>query len=115
MREVFRSFFIVALLGSFTIASAQLPPEVIADKYLVQAEQLLKKKDYVAALNIMDKIIALQKEHNITLLDEFHFKYAQIAFSVGSFQVVALDAVSKYLSAGRRGEFYIALMARLDY
>ena len=105
MRKVIRSFFFLILLGFFTAASAQLPPEVIADKYLVQAEQLFEKKDYVAALNMMDKILALQKEHNITLLEEFHFKYAQVAFSTGSFQI-ALDAVSKYLSAGRGSEFY---------
>ena len=105
MRGVIKSIFILASLGFSTNASAQLPPEVIADKYLVQAEQLFEKKDYVAALNMMDKIIALQKEHNITLLDEFHFKYAQVAISTGSFQT-ALDAVSKYLSAGRGSEFY---------
>ena len=116
MQRVIRSFFIVVLLGYFTFASAQLPPEVIADKYLVQAEQLFEKKDYVAALNMMDKILALQKEHNITLLDEFHFKYAQIAFSVGSIQV-ALDAMSKYLSAGRGSEFYkeaLALLIKIE-
>lgn len=36
----------------------------MADKYLMQAEQLFEKKDYVAALDMMDKIVALQKEHN---------------------------------------------------
>ena len=36
MRKVIKSFFIIVLLGFFTVASAQLPPEVIADKYLVQ-------------------------------------------------------------------------------
>ena len=116
MQNVIRSIFVLFSLGFFTVASAQLPPEVIADKYLVQAEQLFGKKDYVAALNMMDKIIALQKEHNITLLDEFHFKYAQIAFSVGSFQI-ALDAVSKYLSAGRGSEFYkeaLALLIKIE-
>ena len=116
MRQMITGFFISALLGLFVAASAQLPPEVIADKYLVQAEQLFEKKDYVAALNMMDKILALQKEHNITLLDEFHFKYAQIAFSVGSFQI-ALDAVSKYLSVGREGEYYkeaLALLVKIE-
>ncbi len=112
MQNVIRSIFVLFSLGFFTIASAQLPPEVIADKYLVQAEQLFERKDYVAALNMMDKILALQKEHNITLLDEFHFKYAQIAFSVGSIQI-ALDAVSKYLSAGRGREFYKEALALL--
>ncbi len=116
MREILRSFFVVVLLGSFTLASAQLPPEVIADKYLVQAEQLLEKKDYIAALDMMDKSLALQKEHDLTLPDEFHFKYAQIAFSTGSFQT-AIDAVSKYLSAGRGSEFYkeaLALLIKIE-
>ena len=84
MRQMLIGFFIAALLGLVTIAPAQLPPEIIADKYLVQAEQLLEKKDYIAALDMMDKILALQKEHGLTLLNEFHFKYAQIAFSIGS-------------------------------
>lgn len=57
-----RSIFMLFLLGFFANASAQLPPEVIADKYLIQAEQLLEKKDYIAALNMMEKSLALQKE-----------------------------------------------------
>ncbi len=112
MRHMIAGFFIAALLGLVTVAPAQLPPEVIADKYLVQAKQLLEKKDYIAALDMMDKSLALQKEHNLTLLDEFHFKYAQIAFSIGSMQA-ALDAVGKYLSAGRGGEYYKEALALL--
>ena len=101
-----RSFFIAVLLGFFTDASAQLPPpEVMVDKYLVQAEQLFEKQDYIAAFNMVEKIIALQKEHSFTLPHEFHFQYAQIAFSTGSTQA-AFDAVSKYLSAVQEGEFY---------
>ena len=110
--RMFIGFFIPALLGFFAVASAQLPPEIIADKYLMQAEQLHAKKDYVAALNMMDKAIALQKEHNLTLPVEFPFKYAQVAFSVGSMQT-ALDAVSKYLSVGRESEFYKEALALL--
>ncbi|MCY3681563.1 MAG: hypothetical protein OXH16_09200 [Gemmatimonadetes bacterium] len=110
--RMFIGFFIPALLGFFAVASAQLPPEIIADKYLMQAEQLHAKKDYVAALNMMDKAIALQKEHNLTLPVEFPFKYAQVAFSVGSMQT-ALDAVSKYLSVGRGSVFYKEALALL--
>ncbi len=111
-QRVIRSIFVLFSLGFFIVASAQLPPEVIADKYLVQAEQLLEKKDYVAALDLMDKSLALQKEHGLTLLDEFYFKYAQVAFSTGSFQI-AIDAVSKYLSRGRGSEFYKEALALL--
>ena len=76
----------------------------------------MKKKDYIAALNMMDKIIALQNEHNLTLPDEFHFKYAQVAFSTGSMQT-ALDAVGKYLSAETEDESYkeaLALLIKIE-
>ena len=106
MRGVIKRILITVVLGFFTVASAQLPPpEVMVDKYLVQAEQLFEKKDYIAALNMVAKIIALAKEHSFTLPNEFQYQYAQIAFSTGSTQA-AFDAVSKYLSAEQEGEFY---------
>ena len=109
-------FLIPVFLSLFAVASAQLPPEIIADKYLLQAEQLLEKKDYIAALNVMDKAIALQKEHNLTLPVEFPFKYAQVAFAVGSIQI-ALDSVNKYLLVGRGSVFYkeaLALLIKIE-
>ena len=48
------------------------------DSYLVRAERLLAaKRFYGAALNMMDKIVALQKEHDLRLPEEFPFKYAR--------------------------------------
>lgn len=106
MRDILRRLFIAVMLGFFTDASAQLPPpEVMVDKYLVQAEQLFEKQDYIAARNMVEKIIALAKEHSFILPNEFQYQYAQIAFSTGSTQA-AFDAVSKYLSAEQKGEFY---------
>ena len=63
----------------------------------------------------MEKIIALKKEHSLTLPDEFHFKYAQVALSVDSMQI-ALDSVNRYLSlTGRDGEYYkLALALSLE-
>ena len=65
MQRVNRSIFILFLLGFFTVASAQLPPEMMADKYLIQAEQLHAAKDYAGAFKVMEQIITLQKEHNL--------------------------------------------------
>ena len=66
----------------------------------------MAEEDYEASLDEMNKIVALQREHDLTLPDAFHFKYAQAAFSAGSMQA-ALDSVSQYLTAsGRDGEFY---------
>ena len=115
--DMVRSFFIAVLLGFFTVASAQLPPKIMADKHLIHAEQLYAAKDYAEAFNVMEKIIALQKEHNLTLPDEFHFKYAQVALAADSTRI-ALESVTRYLSAtGDEGQFYkeaLALMLKAE-
>ena len=113
MQEAIRNCFIPALLGLFTIASAQLPPEIMVDKHLLLAEQRFEKKDYVGAFKEMEKIVALQKEHSLTLPDEFHFRYAQVALSADSTRI-ALESVTRYLSStGREGEFYNEALALL--
>ena len=118
MRYVIRTVLIS--LGCFTVAclparqvAAELPPEILADKYLIHAEQLHAAKDYAGAFKVMEKIIALQKEHNLKLSDEFHFKYAHVALSADSTRI-ALESVSKYLSAtGKEGKFYNEALALL--
>ena len=101
------------LLVDCTVVRAGFPPEILADKLLIKAERLRAMEDYAAAFEVMQKIIALQKEHNLQLPDEFHFKYARIAFFADSMQI-ALEAVSKYLSiTGKEGEFYTDALALL--
>ena len=89
-------------------------PENVADRYLLRADRLMAEEDHEAALEVMREIGALQNEHDLTLPDEFHFKYAQAAFSAGS-NKVAIDSVNQYLTAsGRDGEFYREAMELLD-
>ena len=106
MQRMITSVVVSVLLGGFTVAAAQLPPEIMMDRHLVQAEQLMAEEDHQAALDEMNQIVALQREHDLTLPDAFHFKYAQAAFSVGAIPA-ALESVNRYLAAaGRDGEFY---------
>ena len=106
MRETVGSVLVAMLLGGFAAGSAQLPPEIMADRYLVEAEKLIAEKEFGKALELMNKIIALQQEHNFALPEVFHFKSAELALSAGSF-AAAIDSVTKYLeTAGREGEFY---------
>ncbi len=117
MRIVIKSILITVVLGLFTVTSAQLPPKIMADKHLIHAEQLYAAKDYTEAFNVMGKVVALQKEHNLTLSDDYHFKYAQIALAADSTRI-ALESVTRYLSAtGEGGEFYkeaLALMLKAE-
>ena len=105
--------FSAAVCLSVVQASIDLPPDMMADKYLIKAEQLHAKEDYAGALKAMERVIALQKEHSFKLPDGFHFKYARVALSAGSVKI-ALESIDKYLSnAGRKGEFYRDALALL--
>ncbi len=66
-------------LGCFTAEAAQLLPDVMVDKYLLQAKMLSEEKDHAGALEAMDQIVSLQKKHDLTLPEEFSFQYAQTA------------------------------------
>ena len=77
-------------LGCFTAAAAQLPPEIVVDRYLLRADRLMEAEDPTGALEVMGEIVALQKEHGLTLPEEFHFKYAKVALSAGLIQDLPL-------------------------
>ena len=84
------------------------------DRYLLRADRLMEAKDPKGALEVMGEIVALQKEHGLTLPEEFHFKRAKVALSAGSIQE-AIDAVNTYLlEAGRKGKFYREALELLE-
>ena len=114
MRGAIGSVVVSILLGGFTVAAAQLPPEILADRYLLQAERFLADGDYGAALDAMNDVVGMQGEHNLTLPDEFDFKYAQVALSAG-LNDVAIDSVTRYFVApGSEGEFYSEALELLE-
>ena len=103
MQRMIRSIFVVVTLGFFTVASAQLPPEIRADAYLLQAEQAIRNGDLNRAQAAIQNILRLQKEHELDLPDEFHFRYAKAADVLG-LSDQALESIVKYLAtSGREG------------
>ena len=113
-RGMIGSALIGVWLGCVTATAAQLPPEIQADRHLVRAQRLLAEDKPWAALAEMDKIITLQKEHDLALPEDFHFKHAQVALAAGRAES-AIDSVNKYLvGAGRDGEFYREALELLD-
>ena len=62
--------------------------------------------DQAQARAVIQKILELQKEHELDLPDEFHFRYAKAAAST-DWPEQALESVVTYLSAaGREGQHY---------
>ena len=106
MQGVIAAVWVIVCLGFITGFAAQLPPEILVDKYLLQATILSEEKDHKGALEAMDKIVALQKKHDLTLPEAFSFQYAQTALAAGSVQA-AIASANRYLSAtGREGKYY---------
>ena len=93
-------------LGCFAAAAAQLPPEILVDKYLRQAEQLVREKDYPGARAAMEKLVALQQEHALEPDPEDHFRYAQVWSSSGVPER-AIESLVRYLKLrGRKAKHY---------
>ena len=59
MRRIISSVAVSVLLGGFTGAAAQLPPDILADSYLLQAEQAVRDGDLARAQATIDKILDL--------------------------------------------------------
>ena len=114
MRRIIASVVVSVLLGGFTVAVAQLPPEIMVDSYLLRAEQAVRDGEYPRAQAEINKILELQKEHELDLPDEFHFRYAKAADST-DLPEQALESVVRYLElAGREGEHYVEALELMN-
>ena len=93
---------------------AQLSPEILADAYLLRAEQAIRAGDKDRARTEIDKILLLQKEYGLDLAEEFHFRLAKAAGTVGLLKL-ALESVTKYLqAAGREGSHYVEALELMN-
>ena len=102
----------VVLIG--VEAPAQLPPDIQADRYLIEAERHIGNRDYAAAKAALDRILALQAEHDLALPEAFWFKHAEVAHQAGD-HAEAVESVTRYLTtAGRDGEHYREALELLD-
>ena len=114
MRRIIGSVVVSVLLGGFTVAVAQLPPEIMADAYLLRAEQAVREEDQALALAAINNILDLQNEHELDLPDDFHFRYAKAADSA-DLPEQALESVVRYLAAvGRAGQHYVEALELMN-
>ncbi len=86
--------------------ATQLPPDMEADRFLLQAESAIEQQDFERAKTTMDRILELQAEHDLELPEQFSFRYAQVLERLGLYDE-AMETVTGYLTqAGRDGDFY---------
>ena len=95
-----------------------LPPEILADRYLRQAEQAVRSGDGKSARAAMERLEALQQEHGLEPRSEDHYRYAE-AWEAAGAPERAMASAARYLQLeGREAEHYIAaldLMNRAEF
>ena len=108
------SLAMVLAVAVWPARSAELPPAIQADRHLMHAERQIGDGDYAAALASLDRILALQAEHDLAIPDAFWFKHGQVSQEAG-LHAQAVESVTRYLvGAGQGGEHYVAALELLD-
>jgi hypothetical protein len=107
---------IVLTIGFVIVGTvfAQLPPEIQLDRYLVRAERQIEERDFTGAKDSLNRVLGLQKQHEIEVPEEFSLMHAQVSLGLG-LHAEAIASAMRYLRlAGRAGEHYRAALELLD-
>ena len=105
---------LVFSVTALRVGAQDLPPDIQADRFLLEAERQIGDGDFAAALEALDRIVALQAEHDLELAPVFWFRRAQVAMQTGLYDEV-MGSATRYLQlAGREGEDYTAALELLN-
>ena len=105
---------LLACITAGEFATAQLPPAILADRYLVQAERELDSGDPAAAVETLNRIVGLEAEHGLEIPDVFWFRRAEAAHAA-RLHDLAIESVVRYFEiAGQEGEHYLAALELYD-
>ena len=113
-KGVIGSVLLGVWLGCFTAASAQLPPQILLDRYLITLERFIVEKDPVSARETLEKIGYLEEVNDLITPEDFTLTVAQVEMLIGSLNV-ARERINKHLMrVGREGKYYQRALELLD-
>ena len=94
--------------------ASQLPPEIQADRYLLQADEQFAKGDVAAAKRALDRILKLKEQQDLEIPGSCFFRNAQVLEGAELYDE-AIQFVTRYLTlAGRDGSHYPAALRLLN-
>ena len=89
--------------GPVAVAGQELPPEIQVDLYMVRADRHLQNQEWVAALEALDVVLALQAANDMETPDALWFQHAEVAMEAG-YPETAVASLTRYLvETGREG------------
>lgn len=104
----------MSALAAAPVSAQELPPAIHVDRLMVQVDRQIASQQYGAALRTLDRILALQAEHDLELPEPFWMKRAEVAMGAGD-HLEAVASATRYLeAAGRGADHYMAALELLD-
>ena len=103
-----------AVVSLCPVAAQELPPAMEVDRLLLLAERHSENRDWRAALETLDRILALQSEHNVEVSASVWFRHAQAALRADFPERVRASVVRYVEAAGREGEHYSAALELIN-
>ncbi len=101
---------IFTILFASALSAHALPPQVEADRLLLQAKSALDAKDYAQARESLSKVEKL----GVKLPDTFYYHYGRALASTGDFER-AQSMLDKYLTlSGTKGKFYKEALVEMN-
>ena len=109
-----RAAALALVWAALPVQAQELPPEIQADRFLLEADRQIGNGDFGAALAALDRILALQADHDLEIPAVFWSRRAQVLLETGQF-AYAIAAATRYLQlTGREGEDYRAALEVLN-
>ena len=113
MPTVLRSVLVSILLGVVT-TTAQLPPDIMLDGHLLRAEDAVRQRDPASARAAMDRIAALQEQHELDTPPAYHYRYASIWNALDAWDQSLASAVRYLELTGRDGDHYLDALTLMN-
>ncbi len=108
---------LIAMLAAVALTpclSQELPPEILIDRLLVQAERESANGEYWSAAITLERIVEVYNEQGLEIPADFWVCQAGVLQEAGLHEQ-AVEASTRYLQeAGREGEHYQAALRILD-
>ena len=84
------------------------------DSYLLQAEEAVRQRDQATARGAMERITALQEEHALETVPDYHYRYATVWNAVGAWDRSLASAVRYLELTGRDGDHYLDALTLMN-
>ena len=99
-RRFFRRWTIMSVaMACVETAAAQLPPDIVADRWVVRAEWQAGQGEYAAALASLDEALALREEYRLETPPVIWFRQAQVEIMAAE-RARALESLTRAGSPG---------------